>query len=76
MFSYILEGGTSNKTGTHIIEQRKTSKSMDLKYDDLFQSLINLESFVKSRPQLWFTVIDDKEISEDWISEVLSNLSF
>ena len=51
-------------------------KSMDLKYDDLFQSLINLKSFVKSRPKLWFTVIDDKEISEDWISEVLSNLSF
>ena len=51
-------------------------KSMDLKYDDLFKSLINLKSFVKSRPKLWFTVIDDEEISEDWISEVLSNLSF
>jgi len=42
----------------------------------LFKSLINLKSFVKSRPKLWFTVIDDEEISEDWISEVLSNLSF
>ncbi len=51
-------------------------QAIDLKQEDLVKSLKNLKSFVQDRPQLWFTIIDDSEISEDWISEVLFNLAF
>jgi len=49
---------------------------LEIKHEDLMASLKNLKSFVVSKDQLWYTIIDDSEISENWIRDVLSNLQF
>ena len=50
--------------------------SMQIQREDLVRSLKNLRHYVKSRKQLWYTVIDDSEISDEWIEEALSGLRF
>ena len=32
--------------------------------------------YVKSKDKLWYTVIDDSDINEDWINENLVDLKF
>ena len=49
---------------------------MDIKRDDLKDSLLTLKNYVKSKDKLWYTVIDDSDINEDWISENLVDLKF
>ena len=50
--------------------------SMDIKRKDLRDSLLSLKSYVKSKDKLWFTIIDDSNIDEEWINENLSDLKF
>ena len=78
---YLMSRLQNNKAEeiTKIMDEAKLDyhpQAMNLKQEDLVKSLKNLKSFVQDRPQLWFTIIDDSEISEDWISEVLFNLKF
>ena len=50
--------------------------SMDIKREDLKNSLISLKEYVKSKDKLWYTIIDDSNINEDWVNQNLSDLSF
>ena len=50
--------------------------SMDIKRDDLKDSLLALKNYVKSKHKLWYTVIDDSDINEDWVNENLVDLKF
>ena len=50
--------------------------SMQLKRDDLFASLLNVKHFVSTRPQLWYTMINDSHITAEWAEQVLQGLQF
>ena len=50
--------------------------SMNIKKDDLINSLLNLKEFVKSKDKLWYTIIDDSEINQEWIKKNISELKF
>ena len=50
--------------------------SMNIKREDLRESLLSLKNYVKSKDKLWFTFIDDSKIEEEWINENLSDLEF
>ena len=50
--------------------------SMNIKREDLRESLLTLKKYVKSKDKLWFTIIDDSNIDEEWINENLSDLKF
>ena len=50
--------------------------SMDIKRQDLKDSLLALKKYVKSKDKLWYTIIDESEINEEWVNENLLNLKF
>lgn len=50
--------------------------SMDIKREDLKDSLLALKKYVKSKDKLWYTIIDESEINEEWVNENLLNLKF
>ena len=50
--------------------------SMNIKREDLRESLLYLKNYVKSKDKLWFTIIDDSKIDEEWVNENLSDLKF
>ena len=50
--------------------------SMNIKREDLRESLLTLKNYVKSKDKLWFTIIDHSNIDEEWINENLSDLKF
>ena len=50
--------------------------SMNIKREDLRESLLSLKNYVKSKDKLWFTIIDDSMIDEEWVNENLSDLKF
>ena len=50
--------------------------SMNIKREDLRDSLLNLKKYVTSKDKLWYTIIDDSSIDEEWINENLSDLKF
>ena len=50
--------------------------SMSISREDLVKSLLNLKKYVKSKDKLWYTVIDDSDITEDWIHDNISVLKF
>jgi glycerol-1-phosphate dehydrogenase [NAD(P)+] len=49
---------------------------MDIGRDDLIASLLNLRTYVESRPKLWHTVIDDSAITREWAEEAVKDLVF
>ena len=49
---------------------------MKIRKQDLRASLKNLRSYVRSREHLWYTIIDDVEITDEWIEAVLADLKF
>jgi len=49
---------------------------LDIQKPVLVDSLKNLKSYVAHRDNLWYTVIDKTEITNDWISEAISGLRF
>ena len=50
--------------------------SMNIKKNDLIESLLNLKKFVKSKEKLWYTKIDDSYINMDWINKNISEIQF
>lgn len=42
----------------------------------LRDSLLALQNYVTAREDLWYTVIDEREIEPDWVDDVLSGLDF
>ena len=50
--------------------------SMNISREDLIKSLLNLKKYVKSKDKLWYTVIDDSDITKDWIYDNISVLKF
>ena len=50
--------------------------SMNIKREDLRESLLYLKNYVKSKDKLWFTIIDDSIIDEEWVNENLTDLKF
>lgn len=50
--------------------------SMNIKKSDLKTCLKNLKSFVTGRKNLSYTIIDYKDISDEWIAGALSGLKF
>ena len=49
---------------------------MNIKKEDLIDSLLNLKNFVKSKDKLWYTFIDDSHIEMEWINQNISELKF
>lgn len=49
---------------------------MDIRKEDLVSSLSNLRSFVEGRPNLWYTIINQRPITADWIASTLAGLRF
>lgn len=37
---------------------------------------MSYERYVKSKDKLWYTVIDDSDINQDWVNENLVDLRF
>ncbi|MFZ9982294.1 MAG: hypothetical protein ACO3FI_09710, partial [Cyclobacteriaceae bacterium] len=51
-------------------------KIMDIRRDDLIASLLNVRNFVGQRPKLWYTVINDSDITRDWAEAAVADLKF
>lgn len=51
-------------------------QSMNIQRSDLEKSLLNLKHYVSTRPQLWYTAIDDSQITPEWVENALSGLRF
>lgn len=49
---------------------------MQIRREDLVASLSNLQTFVQQRPHLWYSVINERPITPDWIANSLSGLRF
>jgi glycerol dehydrogenase-like iron-containing ADH family enzyme len=43
---------------------------------DLTASLQNLANYVQRRPHLWYTIINERPITDDWIDQALADLRF
>ena len=50
--------------------------NMEIKRADLSAALLNLRNYVSTRPQLWYTVIDDSNITQEWVDDALKGLTF
>jgi len=64
---------------------RDVMDRVDLKYhpgdmgitqEDLSLSLLNLKNYVNEKPQLWYTVIDDSDITDEWALKAMTGLKF
>jgi glycerol dehydrogenase-like iron-containing ADH family enzyme len=51
-------------------------KILDIGKQDLLNSILNVRSYVESRPKLWYTVINDSHITKDWAEETIKDLLF
>ncbi|MFM7838765.1 MAG: iron-containing alcohol dehydrogenase, partial [Chitinophagaceae bacterium] len=51
-------------------------KLLDIRRTDLIDSLLNVKSYVASRPQLWYTVINESAITREWAEESIQGLVF
>ena len=49
---------------------------MDIRREDLIASLLNLRHYVGTRPKLWYTYINDSNITKEWAEEALQDLKF
>jgi glycerol-1-phosphate dehydrogenase [NAD(P)+] len=49
---------------------------MDISKEDLLSSLLNVRNYVSSKPNLWFSVIDDSAITEEWSLKAMEGLHF
>jgi hypothetical protein len=51
-------------------------KGMGIKREELTLSLLNLKNYVNEKPSLWYTVIDDSEITREWALKAMTGLKF
>jgi glycerol-1-phosphate dehydrogenase [NAD(P)+] len=49
---------------------------MGIRKEDLIASLLHVKSFVAKKPNLWYSVIDDSEITLEWALKAISGLRF
>jgi glycerol-1-phosphate dehydrogenase [NAD(P)+] len=49
---------------------------LDIRKEDLLASLLNLKKYVDSKPHLWYSIINDSEITEAWALEAMEGLRF
>jgi glycerol-1-phosphate dehydrogenase [NAD(P)+] len=49
---------------------------LGIRKEDLLASLLNLKNYVASKPNLWFSVIDDSSITEEWALKAMEGLRF
>ena len=49
---------------------------MEIRHEDLRASLLNLRHYLSGRHDLWYTVINEHEISPAWVDAALANLRF
>jgi glycerol dehydrogenase-like iron-containing ADH family enzyme len=49
---------------------------MGISRDDLIASLINVKNYVKSKPNIWYSVIDDSNITSEWALNAVNDLKF
>lgn len=49
---------------------------LDISRNDLLESLLNLRNYVESRPKLWYTVINDSDITREWSEQAIHGLQF
>jgi len=50
--------------------------AMGLSKSDLKASLLNLKAFVVNKSEFWYTIINDAEITDQWVDDVQANLRF
>ncbi len=49
---------------------------LDIKKEELLAALLNVKNYVSQKPNLWFSVIDDSEITEAWALKAMEGLRF
>lgn len=49
---------------------------LDIKKEDLLNSIVNVKKYVESRPKLWYTVINDSSITHEWAEHAIKDLQF
>ena len=49
---------------------------LEIRREDLVASLLNLKNYVKSKPNIWYSVIDDSNITHEWILKAVKDLRF
>jgi len=60
----------------HRVEYVGQTNPDPLVFDELAASLLNLRRHGESRPDLWHTVIRERETTSAWIDEALRTLRF
>ena len=49
---------------------------LGIRKEDLLASILNVKNYVASKPHLWFSVIDDSEITAEWALKAMAGLRF
>jgi glycerol-1-phosphate dehydrogenase [NAD(P)+] len=49
---------------------------LDICREDLLAALLNVKNYVASKPNLWFSIIDDSSINEEWALKAMEGLRF
>jgi len=49
---------------------------MGIHKEDLIAAMLNIKNFVAKKPNLWYSVIDDSEITKEWALNAISGLRF
>jgi len=49
---------------------------LGIRKEDLLASLLNLKNYVASKPNIWFSVIDDPSITREWALAAMEGLKF
>jgi glycerol-1-phosphate dehydrogenase [NAD(P)+] len=49
---------------------------LSIRKEDLLASILNVKDYVASRPNLWYTIINDSSISREWAEHAIKDLNF
>jgi glycerol-1-phosphate dehydrogenase [NAD(P)+] len=60
----------------HRVGLRYHPADLEIRQDDLAAALRNLRRYVENRGDLWYTVIQEREITAQWLEEALATLRF
>jgi len=58
------------------VELKYHPVDMGIGKEDLIASLLNVKNYVKSKPNLWYSVIDDLNINKEWALNSVKDLKF
>lgn len=71
--------GNRHQWVTHFMNQvglRHQPADLAISREDLTASLLHLRRYVESRPDLWYTVINESSITPEWVEEAIADLQF